>query len=289
MPIRRCSFRCARRPRQSPTRARSPTRTCRSTASRSPSRTTSTSRGCRPPRPVRRLPISPRVTPPRWRGSSAPARSSSARPTSISSRPASSAFARPMASRAIRSIRSSARAARARARRSRSPRASCRSRSAPIRPDRAACRPGSTISSGSSRASVWCRPPASCRPAAASIACRCLRSPPTMRSRRSPRSPGRMTTATRARCRSARPARCRRCCASRCRRPPDASSLATSARRLHSKPRSRLLPRSARASSRSTLRRSWKPRSCSTKGRGSPSAGPRSARSSRPIPMQFIR
>ena len=105
--IRRSSFRCCDEEGRaragatsSPPRA---TATCRSTASRSPSRTISTCAACRPRRPARPLPIAPPWTRPWWRACATPAPSSSARPISTSSPPASSACARPMACRAIRS------------------------------------------------------------------------------------------------------------------------------------------------------------------------------------------
>ncbi len=79
------------------------------------------------------------------------ARSSSARPISTSSPPDSSARARPTASPPASSTRSTSRAARAPARPLRWPRVSSRSRSAPTRPDPAACRRASTTSSASSR------------------------------------------------------------------------------------------------------------------------------------------
>ena len=81
------------------------------------------------------------------RGSSGRRDRRSARPISTSSRPASSACARPMAFRATRCAPISFPAARARARRPRSAPGSCRSRSAPTRPARAACPPRSTASS----------------------------------------------------------------------------------------------------------------------------------------------
>jgi Asp-tRNA(Asn)/Glu-tRNA(Gln) amidotransferase A subunit family amidase len=63
----------------------------------------------------------------------------------------------------VRSTTSSYQAGRALARRLRSPPALPRWRSAPIPPDRAACRRHSATSSGSSRAVAWCRARASFR------------------------------------------------------------------------------------------------------------------------------
>ena len=72
------------------------------TASRSSSRTISMSPVCRRRLPVRPSPIAPIVRRSSSTGSSAPAQSSSARPTSISSRPGLWAYARPTAFRAMR-------------------------------------------------------------------------------------------------------------------------------------------------------------------------------------------
>ena len=75
--------------------------------------------------------------------------------------------------------RPSCRADRARARPSRWRWAWCRSRSAPTRRARAACRRASTTSSASSRRWARCRPGAWCRPAARSIASPCSPAPST--------------------------------------------------------------------------------------------------------------
>ena len=109
-------------------------------------RTTSTSRASRrrppaPPSPTRLM--SP---PPPSRGSSRPARCSSARPISTSSRPVSSACAPPIPCPVTPTIPRSCPAGRVRARRSRSRTNSSASRSARIRRDRDGCRRPSTTS-----------------------------------------------------------------------------------------------------------------------------------------------
>ena len=149
-------------------------------ASRSRSRTTSTSPGCRP-RPPARLRLHARGE---RDGRAAAARRRRAADRQDQSRPVRDRPGRRAhalsGAEECRSIRRSCRADRARARRWRWRAGSCRSRSAPIRRDRAGCRPASTTSSGSSPRSARCRPAAWCRPAARSTACRCSPAPSTM-------------------------------------------------------------------------------------------------------------
>ena len=124
-------------------------------ASRSPSRTTSTWRGCRPRRRRPAFAYTPKANATRWSGSSPPARyHRQDQPRPVRDRPRRRAHALSGAAQRLRSRRS-CRAGRARARPWRWRAGSCRSRSAPTRRARAACRPASTTSSGSSRR--WAR------------------------------------------------------------------------------------------------------------------------------------
>ena len=119
-------------------------------ASRSPSRTTSTWRGCRPRRPAPRFAYTPKANA-HCGGAAARRRRAADRqdqPRPVRDRPGRRAHALSGAAQRLRSRRS-CRAARARARPWPWRAGSCRSRSAPTRRARAACRPASTTSSGS--------------------------------------------------------------------------------------------------------------------------------------------
>ena len=149
----------------------------RSGACPSRSRTISTSPACRRPPPVRTSPMSPEQRRD-GRGAAAggrraPRRQDQSRP--VRDRPRRRAHA---LSRAAECARSRTRAGRLvfRFGRGGGARASSPSRSAPTPPARAASRPRSTISSGSSRPSARSRQRASCRPAARSTASRSSRS-----------------------------------------------------------------------------------------------------------------
>ena len=160
----------------------------------SSSRTISTSPGFRRRRPVPPSPIVRGNRRSSSTGSSAPARSSSARPISTSSRPASSASARPTGfpQRAqARSIPGGSSSGSATA----VARASSRSRSAPTPRDRGACRRRSTGSWASSPRSALFPAPASSPPAGRST--RSRSSPAVSRTRsRSMRRPALSTRAT---------------------------------------------------------------------------------------------
>ncbi len=133
-----------------PRRAVWPTRappTGRCGASRSRSRATSTSPACPRRPPARRTPPDrPPPTPPSSPAWRPPGPSRSAPPTSTSSPPGSSAPARPTAPATPSATPAGCRADRARGRRWSSPRATCRSPSAPTPRGRAGCRPRSTAS-----------------------------------------------------------------------------------------------------------------------------------------------
>ncbi len=163
-------------------------------ASRSPSRTTSTWRGCRPRRPAPRSPIRPRRARLRSSGSSPPARYLIGK-TNLDQFATGLVGVRTPYPVPRNAFDPDDRAGRLelRARPSRWRGGSCPSRSAPTRRARAACRPASTTSSGSSRRWVRSRPAAWCRPAARSTACRCSPAPST--------TPGPSTLSWRARTR----------------------------------------------------------------------------------------
>ena len=258
---------------------------CRSTACRSRSRTTSTSRARRRRRPARRSPTAPQ------RSAFVVERLIAAGAIPIG-KTNMDQFATGLTGtrtplrrvRERRRPRATSRAARARARRSSSPTAPCRSRSAPTPPARAACRRrfngivGLKPSLGRARhARRRARLPQPGLRLAADARRRRRRA--RARRRRRPR-PGRPVLARSGRPRAPAPA-ARRGARIAVPRADAADVLRRPARRGGVAARAaRARPRSAGSSSRSTSRRSPRPRRCSTTGRGSPSATPPSARSS---------
>ena len=284
MPIRRSSFRCARRRRRGRRRGRSPTgavTSCRSTAFRSRSRTTSTSRACRPRRPVRPSPTRPAPMRPRWRGC-AQAGAIIIGKTNLDQFATGLVGVRSPYGDAAQPVRSEAHPGRLELGlggrgRGRARAARARHRHGRLRPRAGGV---STTSSGSSRASASSRPTAWCRPAARSIACRCSRSPSTTRLRRCGRWPVLIPPIrSRRRGRSQRiGAMPQRVAARRAARRPAPVLRRSRCRPRPTRRRSRAWPGSAPPSSRSTSSRSTRRRGCSTRGPGWRSAISRRAR-----------
>ncbi len=178
-PTPQCSLRSGMKPRRLQKRKQwLPGRKgiSRFTAFRLRSKTISTFGGCRPRRLVQLSAYQPAADATVVAHLKGPALSSSVRPTSISSRPDWLACARRMAHRAIYSTRGSFREDQAPVLRWRLPPVSFRSPSVPIPPAQDECLRASTISSASSPAWDWCRPPEWCTPAARSTAFRYSRS-----------------------------------------------------------------------------------------------------------------